>query len=65
MSIMKVTQLSTNEVNQAIMDAKLEDIWVLTIEHSRLYRIIDMQMGSVVRQMRKGSAFIKIEEVDE
>ena len=61
MPSMKVTQLSTDEVNQAIMDAKLEDIWVLTLEHSKLYRIIDMQIGSVVRHMRKGSAFIRLE----
>ena len=60
MPSMKVTQLSTDEVNQAIMDAKLEDIWVLTLEHSKLYRIIDMQIGSVVRHMRKGSAFIRL-----
>lgn len=61
MSAMKVTQLSTDEVNQAIMDAKLEDIWVLTLEHSKLYKIIDMQMGAVIRHMCKGSAFIRLE----
>ena len=61
MPSMKVTQLSTDEVNQAIMDAKLEDIFVLTLERQRLYRIIDMQIGSVVGHMRKGSAFIRLE----
>ena len=61
MRSMKVTQLSTDEVNQAIMDAKLDDIWVLTLEHSKLYRLIDIQMGAVIRHMRKGSAFIRLE----
>lgn len=61
MPSMKVTQLSIDEVNQAIMDAKLEDIWVLTLEHSKLYRLIDIQMGTVIRHMRKGSAFIRLE----
>ena len=61
MPSMKVTQLSTDEVNQAIMDAKLEDIWVLTLEHLRLCRMIDMQIGSVIGHMRKDSAFIRLE----
>lgn len=61
MPSMKVTQLSTDEVNQAIMDAKLEDIWVLTLEHPKLYRLSDIQIGAVVRHMRKGSAFIRLE----
>ena len=61
MPSMKVTQLTTDEVNQAIMDAKLEDIWVLTLEHLRLCRMIDMQIGSVIGHMRKGSAFIRLE----
>lgn len=61
MPSMKVTQLSTDEVNQAIMDAKLEDIWVLTLEHSKLYRLLDIQISAVIRHMRKGSAFIRLE----
>lgn len=61
MSTMKVTQLSTDEVNQAIIDNKLENIWVLTLEHTKLYRIIDMQIGAVLRHIRTGSAFIRLE----
>lgn len=61
MSTMKVTQLSTDEVNQAIIDNKLENIWVLTLEHTKLYRIIDMQIGAVLRHIRAGSAFIRLE----
>lgn len=61
MSGMKVIQLSTDDVNQAIIDNNLENIWVLTIDHKKLYRIIDMQMGVVLRLMRTGSAFIRLE----
>nr|DAR49683.1 MAG TPA: hypothetical protein [Caudoviricetes sp.] len=61
MSAMKVTQLSTDEVNQTIIDNKLENIYVLTPEPTKLYRIIDMQIGAVLRHIRKGSAFIRLE----
>lgn len=61
MSSMKVIQLSTDEVNSAIIDNNLENIWVLTLEHKKLYRIIDMQIGSVLKHMRTGSAFIRLE----
>ena len=61
MPSMKVTQLSTDEVNQAIMDAKLEDIWVLTLAHPKLYRLSDIPMGVVIRHMRNGSAFVRLE----
>lgn len=63
MSAMKVTQLSTDEVNQAIINNKLENICVLTLEPTKLYRIIDMQIGSVLRHIRTGSAFLKIEVI--
>lgn len=63
MSAMKVTQLSTDEVNQAIIDNKLENICVLTLEPTKLYRIIDMQIGAVLRHIRTGSAFLKIEVI--
>ncbi len=61
MNNIKITQLSTEEVNQAIITNKLENIWVLTSELVKLYRIVDMQLGSVLRHMRTGSAFIRIE----
>lgn len=63
MSAMKVTQLSTDEVNQTIIDNKLENIYVLTSEPAKLYRVIDMQIGAVLRHIRTGSAFVKIEVI--
>ena len=65
MPSMKVTQLSTDEVNQAIIDAKLEDARVLSLAHPQLYRIIDMHMGAVVRHMCNGSAFIRLEVTED
>lgn len=61
MSTMKITQLSTEEVNQAIITNKLENIWVLTPQLVKLYRIVDMQLGSVLRHIHTGSAFIRLE----
>lgn len=63
MNNIKVTQLSTDEVNQAIIDNKLGNICVivLNLEHPKLYRIIDMQIGSVLSHIHTGSAFIRLE----
>ena len=61
MPSLKITQLSIEEVKQAIINNKLQDINILSFNQRKLYDLSNLQLGAIMRFMQDGSAFIRIE----